>query len=260
MYLFKRRWILTTLLVLVAAVVMVRLGFWQLDRLAGKRAYIAASLAEINAEPLSLTGEEMDLDAQAQRYRRATVVGEYDFAHEIVLKSQLYQDRPGFHLLTPFLIDGSSRAILVDRGWVAAEEFDAARLDDYAEQARQTITGRIEPQDRRPQSGELPEVGTLEWYRVDIDALQRQMPYELLPFYIALTPDDAHEGFPIRNPPEIILDEGPHLGYAIQWFLFALVVPIVYGVQVYRMDKRKEAGPETDQADSPPQNQPPDLD
>ena len=49
MFLFKRRWILTTLLVAVAAAVMVRLGFWQLARLAGKRAYSAQVTAAQSA-------------------------------------------------------------------------------------------------------------------------------------------------------------------------------------------------------------------
>lgn len=239
MYLFKRRWILTTILVLVAAAVMVRLGIWQLDRLAGKRAYIAASLAEINAEPLSITGDEIDLDAAAMRFRRATASGEYDFAREIVLKSQLFEGQPGYHLLTPLRIEGSERAVLVDRGWVAAESYAPDRLSEFREAVAQAVLGRIEPAPARPAGAESPVEPVLEWYRVDIPALQQQMPYELLPFYIALTADAAHTGFPRRNPPQIILDEGPHLGYAIQWFLFALVVPIVYAVQVYRMDRRE---------------------
>lgn len=238
-FLFKRRWILTTLLVLIAAAIMVRLGFWQLERLAGKRAYIDDALAEINADPLVLRGDETDLDAQDLRYRRATATGEYDFEHEILLKSQLYQGQTGYHLITPLRIAGSERAVLADRGWVPLAEA-VERLSEYQEPGIRQVEGRIEPEDRRPQGAMLPEGFEREWYRVDIGGIQNQTPYELLPFTLALTPDDVYTGLPNRNPPEIILDEGPHLGYAIQWFLFAIVVPIVYAVQVRKIERKEE--------------------
>jgi cytochrome oxidase assembly protein ShyY1 len=47
-----------------------------------------------------------------------------------------------------------------------------------------------------------------------------RLPYPLLPILMLQTPDSSLPSFPRRlEPPEI--DEGPHLSYAIQWFLFA---------------------------------------
>ncbi len=240
MYLFKRRWILTSLLVLAASVVMVRLGFWQLDRLAGKRAYIASAQAALVAEPLQISGNETDLKAADYLNRPATVSGEYDFEHEVLLKNKFFGNQPGFHLLTPFRIAGSQRALLVDRGWIPLDEATSGDLNAFQEPAVQTISGRIEPEDLRPRQAESTVVTDNQWYRLDLAGIQAQMPYELLPFYVALTPSDDHTALPNRNPPEIILDEGPHLGYAIQWFLFALVVPVVYAVQVRRMDRAQD--------------------
>lgn len=244
MFLFKRRWILTTLLVLFAAAVMVRLGIWQLDRLAGKRAAIAQAQAALASPPIPITGAADDpslsLDAQAYRDRAASAKGVYDFDHEILLKNKFYGNQPGYHLLTPLKIEGSERAVLVDRGWISLD--DADKLAQFREPGVQTISGRIEPEDARPAGAELPAAAEREWYRIDIAGVQEQTPYPLLPFYIALTPSDDFPGPPFRNPPEIIMDEGPHLGYAIQWFLFAIVVPIVYVFQVRKMD-RSEAQP-----------------
>ncbi len=155
--LFKRRWILTTLLVFFAAAVMIRLGFWQLDRLDQKRAYMVASLAEIEANPLSVRGDEISLDAQTLRYRRAVVSGTYDFEREILLKSQLYLDQPGFHVLTPFLIEGSDRAVLIDRGWIDPTTYEQTGLAGVREVVEQTLEGRIEPEDRRPENAEIPD-------------------------------------------------------------------------------------------------------
>ena len=243
MFLFKRRWILTTILVFAAAIVMVRLGFWQLDRLAQKRAYIASATAALNAAPLDLMAVE-DLDPVAQSDRMATLVGEYDYDREVVIKNKLYQDQPGFHLLTPMRLQGQDEAVLVDRGWVPAAGFDPTNLSPYREATGPIrVEGRIEAEDPRPAQAQLPASPQKEWYRVDIAALQKQTPYPLRPFYVALVPSAGHTGLPYRNPPEIVMDEGPHLGYAFQWFLFAAVVPIVYVLQVRRMDKRDTGKP-----------------
>jgi surfeit locus 1 family protein len=88
---------------------------------------------------------------------------------------------------------------------------------------------------------------------VDIQAIQAQMPYELLPVYVLESatedvqflsegmqsaPDDGDSDLPYRPEPEFDLSNGPHLGYAIQWFIFALILGIVYVSYV----RKKEAG------------------
>ena len=46
------------------------------------------------------------------------------------------------------------------------------------------------------------------------------MPYDVLPIMIKQSPDSALPRFPRRLEPGPF-DEGPHLAYAVQWFLFA---------------------------------------
>jgi surfeit locus 1 family protein len=237
--LFKRRWILTTLLVIAASIVMIRLGLWQLDRLAAKRTFVAQSLAQIEGEALLISGDETSLDGRAMRHRRAFAEGEYDFANEIVVKNKSYQGQMGYHIVTPMRIDGSERAVLVDRGWIASADFDANAVGMPPEKPENTAAGRIAPPDFRPADAEIPEEAQLEWYRLDIEGVQAQLPYELLPFFIALTPTESSPTSPVPNPPEIVLDEGPHLAYAIQWFVFAAVVPLVYALQVRKIDAAK---------------------
>ncbi len=239
LFLFKRRWILTTLFVLVASVIMIRLGFWQIDRLEGKRAFIAQSLAQIEAEPLIITGDEIDLDGRAIRHRPAVAQGQYDFDNEVILKNKSYMGQLGYHILTPMRIDGSERAVLVDRGWISSIDYDPDAPGSVPENPAKKAKGRIAPPDFRPENAEIPDEPRQEWYRVDIVGIQNQVPYELLPFFIALTPTESDQPSPIPNPPEIILDEGPHLAYAIQWFVFAAVVPLVYALQVRKMDSAK---------------------
>ena len=66
----------------------------------------------------------------------------------------------------------------------------------------------------------LEHAGRTTWARLDLDALRERLPYPLLPVVVRQTPDSSLPRSPRRLPaPE--LDDGPHLNYAIQWFLFA---------------------------------------
>jgi surfeit locus 1 family protein len=66
----------------------------------------------------------------------------------------------------------------------------------------------------------VEHAGRTTWRRLELEALRRRLPYAVLPVYILQTPDSSLPRFPRRlEPPPV--DEGPHLSYAIQWFLFA---------------------------------------
>ena len=60
--------------------------------------------------------------------------------------------------------------------------------------------------------------------RLDRDSLAKRLPYPVAPFLLVMT-DTAHaagDSIPARVA-EPVLDDGPHLGYALQWFAFALI-------------------------------------
>src|SRR5262245_48180171 len=114
--LVRGRRLLAALFVLLAAAVMVRLGFWQWGRYIERRATNALITQRVAEPPLLLTGSPVDPDALD--YRRVVVSGTWDMAGEIVLRNQSRYDQPGLHVITPLRIDGSDQAVLVDRGWV----------------------------------------------------------------------------------------------------------------------------------------------
>ncbi len=88
------------------------------------------------------------------------------------------------------------------------------------------------------QLGELTdstEGPVTEVRRVDLELLDQQVPGELAPVYVDLigsvpnvTADD-----PVPVPPPA-LDEGPHLSYAVQWFIFAAAVVLGWILAVRR--------------------------
>ena len=76
--------------------------------------------------------------------------------------------------------------------------------------------------------------------RVDLEALQEQVPYELLPMYVTLRTQHPEQGdLPVPElPPE--LTDGPHLGYAFQWFAFGTIALVGWVILVRReaLDRR----------------------
>ena len=230
-----RRWWWVTLLVLALMLLLARLGIWQLDRLAQRRAANAQLLAALAAPPIALNDELAAYATMAPAdvpedlaNRDVTLVGQYDFAQQRVVKLQPLDGRPGVHLLTPLVLDGVAvdgpQAVLVDRGWIPDAEYEAGQRFDTAT-GPQTVTGYFaltETIRRRTAEAVVPTSPNDEVFRVDIAALQDEMPYPLAPFYVKVAPVAGDEALPVEIAKEIDLSEGPHLGYAIQWFIFSL--------------------------------------
>lgn len=226
----SRRWWWTTLLVLVGISVTMRLGFWQLDRLQQKRARNTEFIEQVTAPPLVLEGSPLPGETSDLRDLPAEAEGRFDYSNQLVLMQQNYEGRPGAHLVTPFVIEGGNRAVLVDRGWIPAHELDTDDLGRFNVPGQETVSGYMQPSQTLSRARATPVDGTQEaWYRIDIEAIQEQMPYELLPVYLLEEPAaDIQEQLPFRVEPEIDLTEGPHLGYAIQWFLFTIMLAVGY--------------------------------
>lgn len=250
---FTPRWMITTLLVIAAVAGMARLGFWQLDRLEQRRAFNAAVQAQITAPPLDLNSAPA-AGLEGMEYRPAVVRGTYDPQNEIVQRNQVYQNQPGYHLLTPLRIAGREEAVLVDRGFIPMDQAQPASRAAFAQPGEVTLQGVL-------RLGHVPRVfgvpdPTLApgetrldaWNAVDLDRIRQQAPYPLLPVVLELIPLPGQSTgqavtFPVPSytPPDIT--EGSHLGYAFQWFSFAALLAVGYPIFVRKQIRGKPGLP-----------------
>lgn len=235
------RWILTTLLVIAAIGVMIRLGFWQLDRLEWRRAFNDRVTGQLTAAPLDLNFSQPVDSLNDMEYRSVTVSGTYDFAHEVILRNQVWENRLGFHVLTPLRIDGTDWYVLVDRGWIPFEDGGAASRGQYRENGPVTVQGMIRRGQEKPDFGGVadPTLAPGEtrldaWNVVNLVRIQQQSGLNMLPVYVLQGPDPAWTALPYRSLPEIEISEGPHMGYALQWFTFASILGLGYPFFVRR--------------------------
>lgn len=227
----SRRWLLPTIVVLIGMGILARLGFWQLDRLEQRRTANAALRQVLASPPLELTGEENLTHLSDLKDREVVVGGEYDFSRQVILKLQNWEGQTGVHLVTPLLLDERERAVLVDRGWIPETQAGSESLSKFDEPGEVIVGGYVALSQTLSRATDAKQVGEPqdEWYRIDIEAIQAQLPYELLPVYIRQAPlPGGNTEPPFRSEREIDLSEGPHLGYAVQWFIFSFILLMIY--------------------------------
>ena len=85
---------------------------------------------------------------------------------------------------------------------------------------------------------------------VDLERVAEQVDYEVLPAYLQRVSSDPDEVTAAGDPELVPLglpepSEGPHLAYAVQWFIFTTIAVIGYALllrRVARDEAREEAG------------------
>jgi len=223
---------------LLLLVVLMSLGFWQLDRAAQKRVLLEAygdrpTDAAIRIENNFVPGADW-------RYRRAQVIGAYDRDHQFLLDNRVYQGRVGYHVLTPLRLARGDAAVLVNRGWVpqGATRADLPPLPAPSE-LELSIEGLIdfppqkvfvlgEGEDRDPG---WPKV--LQQVRLELQT--QQLGVRLLPMVLLLDKDQPG-GF-VREWNPVVVGPERHVGYAVQWFALAAALVILYlWVNLKRVD------------------------
>lgn len=221
----------------VIAAGCVRLGFWQMSRLAGRRAMNARITARLDAPPVDAAALLPD---ERSEMRRVHVAGTLDYDHEIVLANRTSAGSPGVNLLTPLRIHGRDTAILVNRGWVYAP--DARTVDRRRwREATEHFEGfaLVVPRAPPPTASASPartDRDPTVLNRVDRSAVAAIVPYPVSPILLVATSVDSSAGarehaVRLEPPP---LDEGSHLSYAIQWFSFAAIALVGAGVVAFR--------------------------
>jgi surfeit locus 1 family protein len=239
---FQRKWLLATLLVLMGTALCIRLGIWQLDRLGQRRAFNHQVESMRAMPPLDLN-QQQPKDISQMEWRSVKVQGKYDFADQIALRNQYNGDQYGYHLMTPLVFDGG--AVLVDRGWIPAEHNSTpSEWRKYDEPGNIKLAGQLRLGQTKPAFGgvpdTLPAAGTkLElWNNADVAHIAKQLPYPVLPVYIQPNVDPNDTQPPIPYQPTVDLTEGPHLGYAFQWFTFATVLFAGYPFYLRKQEEK----------------------
>ncbi|MEV6649513.1 SURF1 family protein [Streptomyces sp. NPDC051219] len=254
-FLLTRQWVILTLLALVLIPVMVELGFWQFHRhehRVAQNQLIAANLAArpVPAGELTSPGHTVPRD---DYWRRVTVTGTYDTAHEVVVRRRTSSgDQVGFHVLTP-LVMKDGRAVLVNRGWVPfASDQQAFPEVPPAPRGELTVTGRLKADETTSASGikDLEGLPDRQIMLINSEQQSKALTRPVLGGYLEQTAPEPAGDSPEPIPAPDHDSIGAHMAYAVQWWLFAAGVPVGWLVLV-RREKQDRAAAAARTADDP---------
>ncbi len=221
---------------LVVVAIGVSLGQWQLRRAAAKEAIEHRMKERRKAPPLRLDGAAASAnDADALEFRQVAVRGEFLPGWTIYLDNRPYEGKPGFHVITPLKIAGSSRHILVARGWIARDVADRSRIPEIATPAGSgEVTGSV-----RRHAGRLLQLGQAAPLKsgaivqnLDVAEMAQASGLEMEPFIVEQN-SDSNDGL-VRAWPLPSQGIDRHLGYAFQWFALAATAFLFFVVTGFK--------------------------
>jgi surfeit locus 1 family protein len=241
-YAFKPSW-LGTLITLVCIPVFISLGQWQHQKAEAKQSLQSQLDGYKHEAPVEFPLQADD--PETWRYRQVKVKGTYDTRYQILLDNQVEDNRVGYQVVTPLQIEGANLYVLVNRGWVPASANHSEIPLVSTPQGIQQIEGQVWIPTTKIYSLEKPEdqAGTAwqaVWQNMDMKRYRNSVPMAVSPLVIRLSPASAAGGFS-RNWPAPAERIETHIGYAYQWYGFAVTAFIIYLVVSFRKPARNES-------------------
>ena len=219
-----RRMVLPLLFGLIGAAVLVALGVWQVQKLAWKEGVLAEIAQRMQSAPVAVPATP---DPVGDRFLPVSATGDFTGQALDVLVSRR-EIGAGYRVIAVFVTGG--RRLLVDRGFVV----DEARGAGHAATAAVAVTGNLHWPDEIDRFTPAPDAATGLWFARDVSAMAQALGTEPVLIVARSATGDGIEPMPVG-------DAGipnNHLGYAIQWFLLALVWLGMTALYLWRITRK----------------------
>lgn len=216
----------------VMMAVCIKLGMWQYDKAETRRALQDQLNARLTESAVNLP-DKLD-SLENWRFKSVKFGGQYDTRYQLLLDNQVQNMVAGYHVYTPMQVEGSSLYVLVNRGWVPRMPAKVGELPKpptiATPQGKQEIEGDIGLPANKFFTLEAPieKTGAWQpvWQHLDMQRYAQTVPFKVRPFIVRLDPK-SNGGF-VRNWPPPGERVTMHLGYAYQWFGFALTLLVIF--------------------------------
>jgi cytochrome oxidase assembly protein ShyY1 len=234
----------------VFAIACAFLSNWQFARNEERAAELALVEANYDRAPVDLAevlapGASL---AEQDEWTPVRLEGRYLADAQVLVRARPHGGTSSFEVLVPFALD-DGRVLVVDRGWVLPGEGDAPEAVPAPPEGPATVTVRLRPGEPLPSSGRSAPEGQVPTIHLPLVAdmvatggaadigVVETGAYGLL---VSEDPAPASAPAAIDPPSE---DPGPHLSYAVQWILFAVMgfAFIAYVIVTERRVRREDA-------------------
>jgi len=217
-----------TVVTLPALLVLLGLGFWQLDRLGEKQALIntlQARWSEAAAPFPAAFGAAADWE-----YRRVLLQGRFLHAQEFLFPGKPRKGKIGAWIATPFVLD-DGRSVIVHRGWVPERRIARSTRPEGLPEGAVTVEGILQQpgwpgwESMRPDN----QPAANQWFYVDTAAMAAAagLANAVTEVYVMQLGAEASGRLPIGLELSVDLQNN-HLQYAITWFCLALALAVIY--------------------------------
>ncbi len=151
-----------------------------------------------------------------------------------MLDNQVENSRAGYHVITPLKMKGTDEYVLINRGWVEAHSLHANVPKIETPMHEVTLTGQVWIPSKKfftlENKGSKFET---VWQNMDLIKYKKIVPMKLSALMIKLDKESVAGGF-VRNwnIPQARITT--HIGYAYQWFGFAISAFLIFLVMSFK--------------------------
>jgi surfeit locus 1 family protein len=230
----RRSWISLLAPALLAFIVLIGLGTWQIQRKAWKEALIASLTAQLAAPPVALAPAKdwAALDPAGEDYHRVKFGAQFDYAHEALVFAAAAGFRPdvsgpGYWVFTPARL-GDGSVVMVNRGFVPDGHQDEKARAAGNLPGTVDIVGAMRWPDTRHWFTPKDDPAHNLWFSRDPQGIASAKGLgAVAPFYVEQEAPVPPGGLP--QPGRLIVSlPDNHLQYALTWYGLAIVLLIMF--------------------------------
>ncbi|WP_454141423.1 SURF1 family cytochrome oxidase biogenesis protein [Microbacterium lacticum] len=230
---------------IVFAIACAYLSNWQFTRNESRERQLALIAANYDAAPAELTdlvAPDGSFDPDDQ-WRPVRLTGEYLTSDTLLARNRAHGGTAAFEVLVPFRTSAGD-VLVIDRGWVPpAESGSGALAVPDPPSGTVTVIARLMPGEPLRNATQSAPPGQVPTINLPLIADTTHVDGVIEGAYgLMVSEDPAPASAPTAlEPPSE--DPGPHLSYAIQWILFAVMgfVFIWYMIRTELKHRREDA-------------------
>lgn len=241
----RRSWLGLLLPAIVAFLILIGLGTWQVQRKAWKEGLIAELTERLSAAPTALPSAKdwPSLDPASAEYSPVTFSAQFDNTDEALVYGAASAFRPdvtglGYWVFTPArLADGST--VIVNRGFIPEDKKDPKTREAGQIAGPVTIVGTLRwPEPRHWFTPNDDPTHNL-WLSRDLQSIAAAKGLgAIAPFYVEQESPVPPDGIPQPGKLVVMLPDN-HLQYAITWYGLAAALAGVFVVWALNSRRRR---------------------
>ena len=229
------RFLIPAFLIIATIAFLVSLGLWQLDRADQKRT-IEAAIVNAKTGPVELIANGREL--LDKEYYDVRLQGNYLSDKQFIYDNQIVDQVSGYYVLTPFILTDQLGVILVNRGFIPwngqRERLADIAVDSVSREIKVQVSSPIKRMELK--ATDVSRQFPVLIQAIDFDVLEEVSKLKFVKVVGLLDPSSS-DGYVRKWEPYTGSIE-KHIGYAIQWFLMALVLAII-GLRI-GLNRRKK--------------------